>query len=384
MKELHENLGLLGETQQSIQCLGMNANGSPKHARWCYISSPSTPASPDPNTTASAQTASNQATAGYQAGLNNVNQNTPLGDLSYSYGTQDINGQTVPQTNSNITLNPLVQNALTSSLQTSGAESNLANQYEQQVQNTMSTPYNLNSVGPAPTPDAAYQKSIMDNENALEQPYIDRSNEQLQASLANQGITQGSEAYNNAQMDQNNSLNNLQQQNIQNATQQEQSQYAMQQQAYEQQLQNYSQNYTMPLNQLSALQSGSQVAQPSFSSPSQTSVNPTNVAGIVNSAYQNSLNASNAGTASNNSLMGGLFGLGGSLGAAALLHSDRRLKTNIRRIGQTPGGIPVYKYVYKSGGAEQIGVMADEVKKVIPEAVININGFYAVDYGMIK
>ena len=149
-------------------------------------------------------------------------------------------------------------------------------------------------------------------------------------------------------------------------------------------MQNYSQNYTMPLNQLSALQSGSQVAQPSFSSPSQTSVNPTNVAGIVNSAYQNSLNASNAGTASNNSLMGGLFGLGGSLGAAALLHSDRRLKTNIRRIGQTPGGIPVYKYVYKSGGAEQIGVMADEVKKVIPEAVININGFYAVDYGMIK
>ena len=345
------------------------------------VSSPSQPAAPDPTTTAAAQTASNQATALYQTGLNDVNQNTPLGDISYNinpsgnstaptyntaaydqalaaynanpgggtntqYGTNSSGqefynpsgtvgntaptlsqfetssgsgGSGVPSVTSNITLNPQVQAALNSQLGTTAAEGNLAQQYEQQVNNTMQTPYNLNSVGAAPTPDAAYQQSIMNNQNQLEQPYIDRSNEQLQASLANQGITAGSQAYNNAEMDQNNSLNNLQEQNVQNATQQEQSQFAMQQQAYQQQLQNYSQNYTMPLNQLSALQSGSQVTQPSFSSPAQTTVSPTNVAGITQNSYQDLLNASNANQASSNSMMSGLFGLGGSLGAAALL-----------------------------------------------------------------
>ena len=48
------------------------------------VSSPSVPAAPDPTTTANAQTASNQQTALYQAGLNDVNQNTPLGDISYN------------------------------------------------------------------------------------------------------------------------------------------------------------------------------------------------------------------------------------------------------------------------------------------------------------
>lgn len=346
------------------------------------VSSPSPPPAPDPATTAAAQTASNQTTAETQTGLNNVNQSTPLGSIGYTYGTQDINGQTVPQTFSNITLNPEVQSALDSSLQTTGSEANLANQYIGNVQNTLAQPYNTANAGAVPQANAAFQQSINANQNALEQPYIDRSNEQLQANLANQGITQGSQAYNNAMMDQNNSLNNLQEQNIQNATAQQQAQYAMQQQGYQQNLSNYNQNYTMPLNELTALQSGSQVSQPSFSSPAQTSVSPTNVAGIYNQSYQDQLGASNASTASNNSMMGSLFGLGGSLGAAALF-SDRRLKTNIVRIGDTKQGIPVYRYKYRNSKDWQIGVIAQELEKIMPHAVITRNGFKAVRYGAL-
>ena len=220
--------------------------------------------------------------------------------------------------------------------------------------------------------------------NALEQPFVNQSNEQLQASLAAQGITEGSQAYNNAMDTQNNSLNNLQEQNIQNATAQEQAQYGMGMEGYQQGLSNYNQNYTMPLNEFSALQSGSQVSQPSFSTPAGTSVAGTNTAGIINQSYQDALGASNASTASQNQLLGGLFGLGGSLGSASILASDRRLKTNIIRIGSTKHGIPVYRYKYKTGGDYQIGVMADELQKRMPHAVTTMeNSYKGVYYGAL-
>jgi hypothetical protein len=79
--------------------------------------------------------------------------------------------------------------------------------------------------------------------------------------------------------------------------------------------------------------------------------------------------------------MGGLFNLAGSLGSAALL-SDRRLKSNIVRIGTHPLGIGVYEY--DIFGTRQRGVMADEVEQVRPEAVITRDdGFQMVNYGML-
>jgi hypothetical protein len=369
--------------QQSILCCLTNADGLDSDPyKWCYISSPKAPAPPDPVTTANAQTASNVSTAQTQAGLNNVNQSTPLGSINYTYGSQDINGQKAPQTNSNVTLNPDVQHALTSSLQTQSAESDLAKQYEGQVANTMNHPYDLNSVGGAPQADAAFQKRIMDSQDALQQPYVDRSNEQLQAQLANQGITQGSQAYHNAMLDQNNSLNNLQQQNVQNATAQEQAQFGLQDASYQNALKNYHQDYTMPLNQLSALQSGSQVAQPSFTPASQTSVAPTNVAGIYNQGYQNQLGASNANAASHNSQLQSLFGLGGTIGSAVIT-SDIRLKDNIKHICVAKNGLPVYQFKYKKGGGFQYGHMAQDVEKICPQAVVEIDGYKAVNYGVL-
>jgi len=62
--------------------------------------------------------------------------------------------------------------------------------------------------------------------------------------------------------------------------------------------------------------------------------------------------------------------------------SDRRLKTDIKRIGTHPLGIGIYSY--KIFGRRQIGVMADEVLKVKPEAVIvGPGGYLFVDYGRL-
>ena len=82
-----------------------------------------------------------------------------------------------------------------------------------------------------------------------------------------------------------------------------------------------------------------------------------------------SLFSSPAGGTSAMSGLGRLFGL-----------SDRRMKTDIREIGATFDGLPVYSFRYRSGGPVQIGLMAQDVEKVRPEAVTEFDGTKYVDY----
>lgn len=90
----------------------------------------------------------------------------------------------------------------------------------------------------------------------------------------------------------------------------------------------------------------------------------------------------NADVAANNATKQGLFNLGG---AAIGAFSDIRLKHSLERIGELASGIPVYIFSYIGSTARIIGVMAQDVLKVIPEAVITTpSGFYAVNYGMLK
>ncbi len=78
-------------------------------------------------------------------------------------------------------------------------------------------------------------------------------------------------------------------------------------------------------------------------------------------------------------------GIGTDLGMMQLykMFSDRRLKTDIKRVGTTDDGLGVYTYRYKAGGPVQMGVMADEVKKIKPHAVEAVGGFDTVDYGAL-
>jgi len=70
--------------------------------------------------------------------------------------------------------------------------------------------------------------------------------------------------------------------------------------------------------------------------------------------------------------------------------SDRRLKQNIIQIGNHPLGFGLYLFDYKPeyrercGDGRHFGVMADEVEKVMPSAVVpGFDGFKAVNYGRI-
>lgn len=64
--------------------------------------------------------------------------------------------------------------------------------------------------------------------------------------------------------------------------------------------------------------------------------------------------------------------------------SDMRAKEDIRLVGRTFDGLNVYTFRYKGDDVTQMGVMAQEVQKVHPDAVVPLaDGYLSVDYSRI-
>ena len=64
--------------------------------------------------------------------------------------------------------------------------------------------------------------------------------------------------------------------------------------------------------------------------------------------------------------------------------SDIRLKEDIKKIGTSIDGHNIYKFKYLDQDREFIGVMAQEVMKTHPDAVIKLSsGYYGVDYSQL-
>jgi hypothetical protein len=73
------------------------------------------------------------------------------------------------------------------------------------------------------------------------------------------------------------------------------------------------------------------------------------------------------------------------LGLAAYgLFSDRRLKRDIERVGTHPVGVPLYSFRYLDSDTPRLGVMADELAHVMPEAVGERDGYLTVNYAMLE
>lgn len=109
-------------------------------------------------------------------------------------------------------------------------------------------------------------------------------------------------------------------------------------------------------------------------------------------AYSAQQNANAGASAGIGSAVGSVLGAGMKYGLP-LLASDIRTKENIELVGYLPNGLPVYEYEYKdefkdhelAGHGRYRGVMAQDVEKVIPEAVFEMdNGYKAVDYTKVN
>lgn len=122
-------------------------------------------------------------------------------------------------------------------------------------------------------------------------------------------------------------------------------------------------------------------------------IQPSNIAGLgsaynqsLQGNYANQLAAYNAQNQQHQNMLSGLFGIGSSaLGAlsAGGLFSDRRFKEDINYLTTLPNGINIYSFVYTWGGPTIVGPMADEVERIMPEAVSTHDGMKIVNYAQV-
>lgn len=69
----------------------------------------------------------------------------------------------------------------------------------------------------------------------------------------------------------------------------------------------------------------------------------------------------------------------------AIAFSDARLKEDVRRIGATDAGLPVYSFRYKGDDAVRVGVMAQDVAVMQPEALGPVlGGYQTVNYAEVR
>lgn len=295
-----------------------------------------------------------------------VNQYTPYGSLTYE---ESFPNGIDPRWTSRINLDPRVQQTLDTQMNLSNQIGDVASQQVGQVQDQYSKPMPLGSV--QDVSDKAYgaMTSRLD-------PRFQREEDQLRTRLANQGLVAGGEAYNNEMQNFQQGKNDAYQQATLGAIGTMPQTYQLE-----------SSIYNQPLNTLNALRTGAQVQNPQF----QAQGPGANYLGAAQAQGQGNMQQYGADVGSYNAMAGGLFGLGqAGIGAYGLMNaapalamiSDRRLKSNIERVGTHKLGIGIYEY--DLFGERQRGVMADEVETVMPEAVITLPiGIKAVNYGML-
>ena len=386
---------------------------------------PRAPDAPDYTGAANATAAGNLKAAQTATAANRVNQVTPYGSLNYNETGVDSQGN--PTWTASTDLSQTGQSLLDAQNNASLGLANLFGTQLDKVSSTINSGFNPNT--PAiqsnlPTPQL--QTSVggtgmegWDKASGLIMsrlaPTIAHQNEMSDAQLANQGIQVGSDAYANAKrvlaQGQNDLLNQAQiagqgvQQNLfgQNLAAGQFGNTAQNQmfgnslsnanltntanqQAFNQQLT----QYQLPLNMLNALRTGAQVTNPTFSNvPQQATTTGADIMGATNAASNYGLANFNAANAAQGGMNSGLFGLGAA-GIMAL--SDIRLKENVKPIGAI-NGINLYEFEYKpefanhpfAGHGKQVGVIAQELQSVRPDAVsVHSSGYLMVNYGVLN
>jgi hypothetical protein len=77
-------------------------------------------------------------------------------------------------------------------------------------------------------------------------------------------------------------------------------------------------------------------------------------------------------------------GQGGQQGGGQQTTSDMRLKRDLVEVGRLANGIHLYRFRYDWTEREYVGVMAQEVRKIVPGAVsTGPDGYLRVDYGKL-
>ncbi len=331
---------------------------------------PAPPAPPDPKETASTQTATNvnTAIANQQAGL--INQITPYGTNSFNQrGVYSFVDKTDPDNHitHEIPLMELVteftpegQEISDQNLQTDLNLATFGAEQSGKLNDLLRKPFDLSN--------DEVEGRIIDLQRDRMDPLWSDKRSSLEGRLSEQGIKRGTTAYDKAfagfSRDENDAYNQMM--------------LAGRGQALNEKLT----QDTMPINQLIGITSGTQVQQPQFQATPSFNMPTTDYAGITSDNYNQRLSQWQAAQNSGGGFpIGGLFSALGSIGGAAF--SDRRLKRDVTFLGLL-GDLPIYAWRYIWGGPRHVGVMAQDMEVLRPDAVVRLpGGWLAVDYGAI-
>ena len=321
------------------------------------------PSAPDPMQTAQAQAGMNRDTAITQMQLGTGKQVNPWGTVSYQQGPErtftDSQGNVVstPTYTQNTQLTRPQQKIFN---QGQGAQLNLAELANDQsgfLKGYLDKPFKY---GNQKVENWAYDLGAQRLD-----PRMEQQRAATETRLANQGIAPGSRAWETAMAQQGETQNDAYNQLMLNGRQMAFSEALAQR--------------NQPLNEISALMSGSQVSNPATmgAAPMATpGVGGVDYSGLVGQKFA-------ADTSAYQSKMGGLFGLGA---AGITAFSDERLKTDIRRIGKTDAGVPLYIYRFFGSPEIHVGVLAQELLQTQPDAVVtnDPSGYLKVAYGKVQ
>ena len=323
----------------------------------------SAPKAPDPMQTAAAQGGMNRDAAITQMQLGTGKQVNPWGTVSYQQGPErtftDSQGNVVstPTYTQTTKLTRPQQKIFNQGQSAQLNLAELANDQSGFLQDYLSKPFSFDN---RDAENWAYDLGA-----ARLDPRMEQQRAATETRLANQGIAPGSRAWETAMAQQGETQNDAYNQLMLNGRQMAFSEALAQR--------------NQPLNEISALMSGSQVSNPATmgAAPMATpGVAGVDYSGLVQQQYQNQ-------TTANNAKLGGLFGLGA---AGITAFSDERLKTDIRRIGKTDAGVPLYIYRFFGSPEIHVGVLAQELLQTQPDAVVtdDPSGYLKVAYGKVQ
>lgn len=291
-----------------------------------------------------------------------TNQSTPWGSLTYNQIGQWEDG--TPRYEAKTQLSPEQQQLFNTWQTTQGMLGDIGQEQTGRIGELLGTPVDLSN--------EAVEGRLFELGSARLNPMFQQQGSELETSLLNKGIRPGTPAYEaemtRFQQGKNDAFNNLVLQ------------------GRGQSVQELLTERNQPINEITALLSGSQVNTPQFQSTPNTPVSGTDYAGLAQNAY-------NQENAAYQAKMGGLFGLGGqAVGGWARagfpMPSDSRLKDIIAHVATTDKGIKLYSFRYNDKGLAtfgmptyvHIGVIAQEVKDLRPDCISESYGFMLVDY----
>lgn len=279
---------------------------------------PKAPKPPDPKETAAAQTGTNVATAAANAATGNVNQVTPYGNLTYdqtgTYAfTDPTTGQTynLPQYTATQTLSEAGQQMLDANNQAGINMANLGSQLSGQLQDHFGqsgiSTEGLPEIGGDTSADRQRIEAALRHRM---EPQLNRNRESIMSRLAGQGIKEGSTAFDRAMNRHDEQRNDANMQAIIHGGN-EMTRQGSEARANRAQLMN--ERYAargQPINEITALMSGSQVRDPRFVPAQGATIPTTDYAGLVNQNYNQQMGRYQTQNANWMNTMGGLFNLG--------------------------------------------------------------------------